>query len=199
MAGEDLHTSRLVRKQGLKGPALLSGTGSTLEQNKVLCGGLLFYVISSLHTGVSEPSHEVLLKGVDRDPERLCLLLPYLPPLFPPAARGTSSKGLLLFGFPLIIPSFHLHFHSPHNNVSEEVSRLLKLHSSVFAEDTSHNQSCYVNSSDGLWHLIKSSIQMLILLQTSLPIWNPVLKSAAMSRTHQHHAMSDFSVFWKRQ
>lgn len=170
LAGEDLHTSHLVQKQGLKCPALLSGTGSTLEQNMVLCEGLSFYVISSLYTGVSEPSHEVLLKGVDRDPEHLCSLLPYLPSLFPPPARGTSSKGLLLFGFPLIISSFYLHFHSPNNNVSEEAPRVLKLHSSVFAEDTSHNQSCYANSSDGLWHLVKSSIQMLYLLQTSLPI-----------------------------
>lgn len=92
MAGEDLHTSRLVQKQGLKGPALLSRTGSTLEQNTVLCEGLLFYVISSLYTGVSEPSHEVLLKGVDRDPERLCSLLPYLPSLFPAPSQRDIFK-----------------------------------------------------------------------------------------------------------
>lgn len=96
---------------------------------------------------------------------------------------------------------FMLHIPSPNNkHASEEAPRLLRLHSSVFAEDTSHTQSCYMNTGDGLWHLVKRSMLMLHLLQRSLPIEmnktvNPVLKSAATSRTHQHHAMSDFSIF----
>lgn len=122
-------------------------------------------------------------------------------PVSPLQPEGCFQKVFSSLDFLCSYHLFTLHIHSPNNKrASEEAPRLLGLHSSVFAEDTSHTCSCYVNTGDGIWHLVKSSILMLYFLQRSLSTEmnktvNPVLGSAATSRTHQNHALSDFSIF----
>jgi len=62
----------------------------------VLHGVLFFYIISSLYTGVSEPNSEVLMKGVDWDPECPCCLLCALS-LFPhPSQRDILKRSSCL-------------------------------------------------------------------------------------------------------
>lgn len=41
--------------QGLKGPILITGAGSVLEKDMVLCGVLVFYIIFSLYVEASKP------------------------------------------------------------------------------------------------------------------------------------------------
>lgn len=187
LARQDLHTRPLVQKQGLKGPLLVGGAGPTSQKDMVLCGVLFFCIIFSLFGGVLNPTKKRCWKewaGI-----LLCLLLPRSLSLSP----HSSQRDIFKSSSPLWISFDHtifLHctFILQITNKLRRKPRLLRLHSSVSSEDTSHTQSCYVNTGDGLWHLVKSSVLMLYLLQNSPPIEmnktvNSVLKSAAIRLT----------------